>query len=250
MNQKCCHVKEAISKEWREEAMSSMNIYQRLSKISTEITNVSKNLVVRMGNGSYKAVSEGDVLAAVKPLEEKYGVYSYPIGRKVIESAALENNGRNSMFLRIETTYRFVNMENPTEYIDVVSYGDGVDPSDKASGKAQTYSDKYALLKAYKIITGEDPDQYASEEFKKYKQVQKVEKVEAPKTDAKISKEMIKVLEELQVALRIPNEKMVSRIKEVYKVDRIADLSLNDASDLSVKLAAAVQDQKEKRETI
>ena len=154
--------------------MSSMNIYQRLSKISTEITNVSKNLVVRMGNGSYKAVSEGDVLAAVKPLEEKYGVYSYPIGRKVIESAALENNGRNSMFLRIETTYRFVNMENPTEYIDVVSYGDGVDPSDKASGKAQTYSDKYALLKApYKIITGDDPDQYASEEFKKYKQVQK-----------------------------------------------------------------------------
>lgn len=231
--------------------MSSMNIYQRLSKISTEITNVAKNLVVRMGNGSYKAVSEGDVLAAVKPLEEKYGVYSYPIGRKVIESAVLENNGRNSMFLRIETTYRFVNMEYPNEYIDVVSYGDGVDPSDKASGKAQTYSDKYALLKAYKIITGDDPDQYASEEFKNYKQVKKEETPKGdPKTDAKIGKEMIKVLEELQVALRIPNEKMVSRIKEVYKVDRIADLSLNDASDLSVKLAAAVQDQKEKRETI
>ena len=29
-----------------------------------------------------------------------------------------------------------------------------------------TYADKYALLKAYKIITGDDPDQKASEDLK------------------------------------------------------------------------------------
>ena len=31
-----------------------------------------------------------------------------------------------------------------------------------------TYSDKYALLKAYKIVTGDDPDQYASEELRTF----------------------------------------------------------------------------------
>ena len=41
--------------------------------------------------------------------------------------------------------------------------------------------------------------------------------------------------------------KWISRIKEVYKVDKISDLSLNDASDLSVKLAAAVTGSKGKR---
>ena len=54
-------------------------------------------------------------------------------------------------------------MENPDEYIDITTYGDGVDTQDKAPGKAMTYSDKYALLKAYKIQTGDDPDEAASE---------------------------------------------------------------------------------------
>ena len=31
-----------------------------------------------------------------------------------------------------------------------------------ATGKAMTYADKYALMKAYKIITGDDPDQEPS----------------------------------------------------------------------------------------
>ena len=57
-------------------------------------------------------------------------------------------------------------METPADFIDIVSYGDGVDPQDKAPGKAMTYADKYALMKAYKIITGDDPDQYYSADLK------------------------------------------------------------------------------------
>ena len=44
----------------------------------------------------------------------------------------------------------------------MVSYGDGIDTGDKAPGKAMTYSDKYSLLKAYKVATGDDPDKEAS----------------------------------------------------------------------------------------
>ena len=61
-----------------------------------------------------------------------------------------------------DLTVRFVNVDKPEEYIDITTYGDGVDSQDKAPGKAMTYGDKYALLKAYKIITGDDPDQTAS----------------------------------------------------------------------------------------
>ena len=71
---------------------------------------------------------------------------------------------KKQLYIRIQTTYRFVDCEKPEDYIDVITYGDGVDPQDKAPGKAMTYSDKYALMKAYKIQTGDDPDQYASEQ--------------------------------------------------------------------------------------
>lgn len=147
-----------------------MNIYEKMAEITAEINTVAKNLQVDTGKGKgYKAVSEADVLAAVKPIEKKHGVYSYPYDREIVESGELVNQTqygeRKSLFLRVKTVYRFVNTEKTDEYIDIVTYGDGVDTQDKAPGKAMTYGDKYALLKAYKIQTGDDPDQNASGEL-------------------------------------------------------------------------------------
>lgn len=149
---------------------SKLNIYEKLSAISVELSTVAKNLEVGVGANKYKAVGEADVLRAVKPLEAKYKVYSYPVSRTIVESGTVESVNykgevRKNLFERIEVVYRFVNIENPAEYIDITSYGDGIDTQDKSVGKAMTYADKYALLKAYKIVTGDDPDQYASEEL-------------------------------------------------------------------------------------
>lgn len=154
--------------------MSEMNIFQRMSAVTNEINKVAKNLLVGTGKSAYPAVGEADVLAAVKPAEEKYGVYSYPYDREIIETAILTTTSewdgkvteKKNQFLRVRTVYRFVNTENPDEYIDITTFGDGVDSQDKAPGKAMTYADKYALLKAYKIITGDDPDQKYSDDMK------------------------------------------------------------------------------------
>ncbi len=157
-----------------------MNIYQRMAAITEELQTVAKNLTVGTGNNKYKAVSERDVLDAVKPLEHKHGVYSYPAKRTVLESNLLENEKsytdfktkdttvtKSTTFMtRIETVYRFVNIENPEDFVEMTTFAEGIDPQDKGSGKAMTYADKYALLKAYKISTGDDPDQTASEEVK------------------------------------------------------------------------------------
>lgn len=159
-----------------------MNLYEKLLLITNDMKTVAKNLEVGVGKSQYKAVGEADVLKAVKELEFKYKVYSYPSSRKVIDNAILEtvkeytdNNGNttitksNQLFMRIETVYTFVNVENPEETISITTYGDGIDGQDKAPGKAMTYADKYGLLKAYKIVTGEDPDQQASPEQTTYK---------------------------------------------------------------------------------
>lgn len=149
------------------------NIMQRMAAITAELQTVAKNLTVEAGRGKgYKAVSERDIIDAVKPLEAQHGVYSYPAARELLESQVLESeseyNGkvtrRTSFFSRIRTVYRFVNVEDPLDYIETVTFAEGIDAQDKGSGKAMTYADKYALMKAYKISTGEDPDQEASEE--------------------------------------------------------------------------------------
>lgn len=154
-----------------------MNIFEKMAAITAELQTVGKNLTVGVGNNKYKAVSERDVLDAVKPIETKHGVYSYPVSREVLESNLLEsektytdNKGNSTItktttfMTRIKTVYRFVNIEDPEDYIETTTFAEGIDTQDKGSGKAMTYADKYALLKAYKISTGEDPDQTASEE--------------------------------------------------------------------------------------
>lgn len=162
---------EKASKE-RIEHSRSLNIYERLLLISTDLQTVAKNLEVSMGKaGKYKAVGEADVLRAVKPLELKHRVYSYPIEREIIESGTIESvdyngNPKKQLFERIRVVYRFINIDKPEEFIDITSYGDGIDSGDKSVGKAMTYADKYALLKAYKMVTGDDPDQEGSQELK------------------------------------------------------------------------------------
>lgn len=150
--------------------VEEMNIFEKMSAITNELGVVAKNLNVDMGGGrKYKAVQEKDILDAIKPLEEKYRVYSYPCHRTIVESEILtkEYQGKttNSLFMRVETTYRFVNIDKD-EAIEVTTYGDGIDSGDKSPGKAMTYADKYALMKAYKIATGDDPDAEGSTEGK------------------------------------------------------------------------------------
>ncbi len=151
----------------KEEDIKKLNIYQKMSLATSKIQTVTKKLKVGEGTkGEYKAVSEADVLNAVKPIEVEVGIYSYPVDRKLLKEERVTFKNKygdiENFVIKLETTYRFVNIDNPDEFIDIKTYGDGVDSQDKAPGKAMTYADKYALLKAYKIGTGDDPDKNKS----------------------------------------------------------------------------------------
>ena len=209
------------------EEIKALNIYEKMSLITAEIGVVEKNLSVQVNSkSSYKAVSERDVLDAVKPIEAKYRVYSYPASRQIIDRDVLvkesEYNGQvtrtNTLLMRVETIYRFVNLDNPAEYIDIVTYGDGIDTGDKATGKAMTYADKYALMKAYKLSTGDDPDKDASPENGYNK-----------KSEAKATAKQIEM-----VALLYEEHEMQS-IFNWAKVDKLSDLTTAQASALIKK---------------
>lgn len=163
----------------KEEDIKKLNIYEKMMLITEEIGVVEKELEVKVTKtSSYKAVSERKVLDAVKPIERKYRMYSYPIKREVIDkdilvkeseyedykTGEIKTSKTNTLFMRINTTYRFVNVDSPDEFIETNVYGDGLDTGDKAPGKAMTYADKYALMKAYKLSTGDDPDKDPSPE--------------------------------------------------------------------------------------
>lgn len=233
--------------------MSDLNIFQRMSAVTNELRRVAKNLNVGVGQSSYKAVGEADVLDAVKPLEEKYGIYSYPISRRTINNEILENESidyktkekviKKQFFMRVETVYRFVNMDKPEEYIETTTYGDGMDSQDKSPGKAMTYADKYALLKGYKIVTGDDPDQNASEDIARPKYTPKPQKpekdipAEAQKDIDDLKTKPIDTMKinALEAELNRTGATKAGLLK-TYKVKEITELNLMQWKDAMSKL--------------
>lgn len=151
--------------------IKQMNIYEKIMHISEEIGNVQRDLTVEQSNGKvYTAFSESAVLNAIKPLESKYRVYSFPAQRtrtsKTLQREYVGNDGctRAATLLvdKIDVIYRFVNVDNPDEFIEITSFGTGIDTNDKGAGKGMTYADKYALMKAYKLTSCDDPDTESS----------------------------------------------------------------------------------------
>lgn len=216
----------------KEEEIKKMNIYEKMSLITEEIGVIEKGLVVSISKtNSYKAVSERDVLDGVKPIEKKYRVYSYPFEREIIDKDTLvkeaEYNGNisktNTLFMRLKVVYRFINMDNPNEFIDITTYGDGLDTGDKAPGKAMTYADKYALMKAYKLSTGDDPDKEASPENGYKKATKQV-------GNTKISPKQIELIQKYYQGENL------TKLLEVNNLEKLEDMSINKASEILSKL--------------
>ena len=216
------------------EESKKLNIYQKMLKATERISKVAKNLKVDISkSSSYKAVSEADVLEAVKPIEIELGIYSYPVKREIIETNVLdtvkEYNGNRTeskqLFMRLEVTYRFVNVDNPADYIDIITYGDGVDSQDKAPGKSMTYADKYALLKAYKIQTGEDPDKEGSGELKNAEKQSKTKKI------VKATASQIETMKKLY------SEEELQKALSLVKREKLEDMTVYEASNLISKRA-------------
>ena len=147
-----------------------LNLYQKIQKVSDEIKNIEKNTTVGTGNNAYKAVADIDVLLKVKQSETKFGLISIPVKQELVRSEQVLKQGRDGFTTVtfadiVKMTVRIINIDNPSETLDVESFGRGLDTGDKGFGKASTYARKYALLNAYKIATGEDPDEHPSQEM-------------------------------------------------------------------------------------
>lgn len=150
---------------------NKISIYKKIQAISAEIKTIEKDLTVSTGTDkSYKAVSDFAVIQAVKKYEQKHGILSIPKNVELVSYNEIKAIKKDKYGEREIITHSFVVkliMEvvdiETGESIEVTMHSQGLDNGDKAFGKASTYARKYALLNLYKIGTGEDPDQDASE---------------------------------------------------------------------------------------
>lgn len=126
--------------------MTTKNVHQRIAEVMKQVTYIRKE---RKQGMKYTIVSHDTVTAKVRPALLEAGVIYYPV------TCVHSHNGNRA---ECEMTVRFANIDAPEDFIDVQSFGYGVDSQDKGPGKAMSYAVKYALLKCLGLETGDDAD--------------------------------------------------------------------------------------------
>jgi hypothetical protein len=116
------------------------------------------------GGGSYKYVSVEAVIDALRPEMVKEGLVMLPAGVEplTVEHFEGKNGGRQN---RTQVIYKFNLIHSASGQNEpVVVIGEAIDVGDKSSNKAMTAARKYALIMAFNIETGIDPDDTPSQE--------------------------------------------------------------------------------------
>jgi hypothetical protein len=126
---------------------ATRNIAQRINAAMAEVDYIQKE---KKSGMNYSIVSHDAVTAKVRPILQRHGVVYYP------RNIQVSQNGNRTEAVMV---VRFENMDDRSDFIDVVSVGYGVDQQDKGPGKAISYGVKYALLKLLGLETGDDPDE-------------------------------------------------------------------------------------------
>ncbi len=137
------------------------NIHEAISAVMAEIGYVQKESAPQL---RYTFASERALIAALRPVMVKHGIFCYVADLPRIDRGAFTTKGGTPMNETLtHGIVRFVHAPTNSS-IDVHATGEGMDAGDKSANKASTGLLKYALRQTFLIETGDDPDYTPSDE--------------------------------------------------------------------------------------
>lgn len=204
--------------------ISSMNIYQKLAEIRRPVEVIRKN---RKGYG-YTYADEEEILSKITGLMRKYGVSLLPgilqgttrVTPIQYEKTKFTKDGTqydervNEILVTADTTWTWVNNDDPTERIEVpwALVGCQTDAS-QAFGSGLTYSSRYFLLKYFNVATSDaNPEEYRRKQFE-------AEDLENRLVAEKIVDEINKLVNELLGEHSELRDEVIALTKKYVKVN-------------------------------
>lgn len=151
------------------ERNKDLNIHERMHLVKTELKYIQKK-----GNtGQYASLEHDDVTEAVRKKHVKFGINSV-IERIEKETHILKDNyfdrnanellERDKFFIDIMIYMKYINVDNPEDFIISPSIAHGIDIMGNAPGKAISYAVKYNYVKNYELETGDEEDKQKTED--------------------------------------------------------------------------------------
>jgi len=129
-------------------------IYGLMATVLSEVGSISKNRSNQQQNYKFRGID--DVYEAVHPLFAKYKIFTIPRILSKETTERITASGTVLRFVEISMAYDFFAPDGSHVTAEVV--GEAMDAGDKASNKAMSAAQKYALIQTLCIPTGDTPD--------------------------------------------------------------------------------------------
>jgi len=139
------------------------NLTKAVIAVMKEVRGMEKNSRVGQGGHAYNGTKDQDVKEVFNEALAKNGLIMFP--KDIDEHTQVDrweektNYGvkqKQSVFTKVKVHYTL--MHESGEEVTICGYGHGVDPQDKAAGKATTYAMKNALLYTFLTPVGKIDD--------------------------------------------------------------------------------------------
>lgn len=134
------------------------SLAEAVCRVMSRVSYVQKDKQMT-GGGSYRYVSVEAVIDALRPEMIKEQLVLLPSG---IETMHQGDHGRQ-LHVRVKYTFDLLHAPSGQSH-PVVVVGEGMDVGDKSGNKCMTAARKYAMIMAFNIETGLDPDDTPSHE--------------------------------------------------------------------------------------
>ncbi len=136
----------------------SPNIYQRILAITQELGAIEKTGQADPRMGGYEFIEHAQIMGRLRTLLVKHGVTIIPSMRVAGREAVPREGGKVAHRVTGDLTLTVINADRPDDRFTIEWPGEALDNQDKATQKAGTSAEKYALMKLFKISDREDPD--------------------------------------------------------------------------------------------
>lgn len=141
--------------------MNTNKIFSLIPKVMQEIGAVGKDGRNTAQNYEYRKIE--DMYNEIQPALIKYGVFCVPsVVDKSMEKFT-SSKGTITFHCFLTVSHRFYAEDG--SFVDVVTVGEGIDTSDKASNKAMSGAMKYAFIELFSLptVSAEDSDRTSPE---------------------------------------------------------------------------------------
>ena len=195
-------------------------IYEAINNVMKEIGAIGKNSKNSQQGFMYRGIDA--VMNALNPALINNGVFVVP---EVLEQTREERQtakGGTLFYSICKVRYTFYDKDGSS--VEAVVIGEGMDSGDKATNKAMSVAFKYACFQVFCIPTEEmvDPDAECHDVAPKKPQDNGVEAPNESNGGKKASEKQIAYIKEIV--------KDIDGMLKYYKIDKIEDLTVTQAS--------------------